>query len=44
VIQPFCKLKGALAEAERLQRDYLNGITLRDVMPTPRQLIKLAAE
>ncbi len=38
VIQPFCKLKGVLAEAERLQRDYLNGITLRDVMPTPRQL------
>ncbi|MCC7423463.1 MAG: Rrf2 family transcriptional regulator [Planctomycetaceae bacterium] len=44
VIQPFCKLKGALAEAERLQRDYLNGITLRDVMPTPRQLTKVSAD
>lgn len=38
VIQPFCKLKDVLAEAERLQRDYLNGVTLRDVMPTNRQL------
>lgn len=37
-IQPFCKLKDVLAEAERLQRDYLNGVTLRDVMPTKRQL------
>lgn len=37
-IQPFCKLKGVLAEAERLQRDYLNSVTLHDVMPTHRQL------
>lgn len=41
VIQPFCKLKDVLSEAERLQRDYLNGVTLRDVMPTKRQLATL---
>ena len=28
VIQPGCTLRGVLAEAERLQRDYLNSITL----------------
>jgi len=44
VIQPFCKLKGVLAEAERLQRDYLNSVTLQDVMPTKRQLAKVATE
>ncbi len=37
-IQSFCKLKDALAEAGRVQMDYLNGITLRDVMPTKQQL------
>ena len=36
-IQPFCKLKGVLAEAERVQLDYLNSITLADVAPTKRQ-------
>ncbi len=36
-IQSFCKLKGALAEAERVQLDYLNSITLADVAPTRRQ-------
>ena len=39
VIESFCKLKGVLAEAERIQREYLNGVTLRDVMPTRRQLM-----
>ncbi len=38
VIQSFCKLKGVLAEAERVQLDYLNGVTLADVTPTRRQL------
>ena len=38
VIQPFCKLKGVLAEAERLQREYLNSVTLADVAPSRRQL------
>ena len=37
-IQPFCKLKGVLAEAERLQLEYLNSVTLADVAPTKRQL------
>ena len=27
-IHSFCKLKGVLAEAERVQRDYLNSVTL----------------
>ena len=36
-IQSFCKLKGALAEAERLQLEYLNSVTLADVAPTKRQ-------
>ena len=38
VIQSFCKLKGVLAEAERIQLDYLNSVTLADVAPTRRQL------
>jgi Rrf2 family transcriptional regulator, nitric oxide-sensitive transcriptional repressor len=37
-IQSFCKLKGALAEAERVQFSFLNGITLSDVSPTRHQL------
>lgn len=36
-IQSFCKLKGALGEAERVQLDYLNSVTLADVAPTKRQ-------
>lgn len=36
-IQSFCKLKGALAEAERVQLNYLNSVTLADVAPTKRQ-------
>ena len=38
VIHSFCKLKGVLAEAERVQLEYLNGVSLADVVPTPRQL------
>jgi Rrf2 family nitric oxide-sensitive transcriptional repressor len=38
VVEDFCKLKRVLAEAERLQREYLNGVTLHDVLPTRRQL------
>jgi Rrf2 family transcriptional regulator, nitric oxide-sensitive transcriptional repressor len=37
VIQPFCKLKSVLAEAERIQMDYLRGVTLAEVLPTRRQ-------
>lgn len=36
-IQSFCKLKGVLAEAERVQLEYLNNVTLADVAPTKRQ-------
>jgi Rrf2 family nitric oxide-sensitive transcriptional repressor len=32
-IHPSCKLRGALAEAERLQKEYLNSVTLADVTP-----------
>jgi Rrf2 family nitric oxide-sensitive transcriptional repressor len=42
VIQSFCKLKGVLAEAERVQIEYLNSVTLRDVTPTGRQLNRVA--
>lgn len=38
VIQSFCKLKGVLAHAERIQLEYLNSVTLADVIPTRRQL------
>ncbi len=37
-IESFCKLKGVLAEAERVQLDYLNSVTLDQVIPTKRQL------
>lgn len=37
-IQSFCKLKGVLAEAERLQLEYLNDVTLVDVIPTKSQI------
>jgi Rrf2 family transcriptional regulator, nitric oxide-sensitive transcriptional repressor len=38
VIQPGCTLRGVLAEAERLQMDYLNSVTLEDLLPTPLDL------
>ncbi len=40
-IQSFCKLKGVLAKAERVQLDYLNSVTLADVMPTRRKYSQL---
>ncbi|QDV41461.1 HTH-type transcriptional repressor NsrR [Stieleria neptunia] len=43
VIHSFCKLKGVLAEAERLQQEYLQGITLAEVIPTRRQLNRVEA-
>ena len=42
VIESFCKLKGALAEAERVQLDFLNSVTLRDVIPTSSQFRRVA--
>jgi Rrf2 family nitric oxide-sensitive transcriptional repressor len=41
-IEDFCRLKGVLAGAERVQMDYLNSVTLRDVLPTRRQLTRPA--
>lgn len=43
VIESFCKLKGVLAEAERIQVAYLNSVTLADVAPTRRELGRAAA-
>ncbi len=40
-IQSFCKLKPVLAEAERVQLEYLNSVTLADISPTPRQLNRI---
>ena len=40
-IQSFCKLKGVLAEAERVQLEYLNGVSLADVVPKKRQLDRI---
>lgn len=37
VIQPACLLKGVLAEAERVQMEYLNSVRLSDVLPVPRE-------
>lgn len=41
-IESFCKLKGVMAKAERIQLDYLNSVTLADVVPTRRQLKQLS--
>lgn len=42
-IQSFCSLKGVLAEAERVQLEYLNTITLADVVPGKRQLQRVGS-
>jgi Rrf2 family nitric oxide-sensitive transcriptional repressor len=42
VIESFCKLKRVLGEAERLQKDYLDGVTLEDIVPAPRRLRQAA--
>ncbi|MCA9143868.1 MAG: Rrf2 family transcriptional regulator [Planctomycetaceae bacterium] len=42
-IQSFCKLKGALAEAERVQLEYLNGVSLADVVPKRRQFARVSS-
>lgn len=43
-IQSFCSLKGVLAEAERVQLDYLNTVTLTDVIPVRRQLQRVGLQ
>lgn len=44
VIEGFCKLKRVLSEAERIQVEYLNGVSLSDVIPTSRQLSRVTTE
>lgn len=39
-IESFCKLKRVLAEAERVQLEYLNSVTLAAVAPGSRQLAR----
>lgn len=41
-IESFCKLKGVLAHAEQLQVDYLNGVSLADILPARRKLNAVA--
>ena len=43
VIQPGCTLRGVLTEAERLQMDYLNSVTLESLLPTPLDLANFKA-
>jgi Rrf2 family nitric oxide-sensitive transcriptional repressor len=38
VVQKYCKLKNVLAEAERLQLEYLNRATIADVLPSRQQM------
>lgn len=40
-IHSFCKLKGVLAEAERIQMDYLNSVTLADIVPSRRAMNRI---
>jgi Rrf2 family nitric oxide-sensitive transcriptional repressor len=42
-IESFCKLKGVLAHAERLQLDYLRSVTLQDIVPPQRQLQRVTS-
>ncbi len=41
VIQPGCKLRHVLAEAERVQSEYLNSIRLCDVVQPGQDLVQL---
>lgn len=41
VIQPGCRLRNVLMEAERLQREYLNSVTLADVVASDSDLVQL---
>ncbi|GAC1337389.1 MAG: Rrf2 family transcriptional regulator [Isosphaeraceae bacterium] len=38
VIQPGCFLRGVLAEAERRQMEYLDGVTLANILPATTTL------
>lgn len=41
VIQPGCRLRNVLIEAEQVQRDYLNSVTLADVVASDSDLVQL---
>lgn len=41
VLHSFCRLRGVLAEAERVQKEYLNNVTLADIAPGQQQLTQL---
>ncbi|WP_406696882.1 Rrf2 family transcriptional regulator [Singulisphaera sp. Ch08] len=41
VIQPGCALRGVLAEAERRQMDYLDGVTLESLRPATGGIVTL---
>jgi Rrf2 family nitric oxide-sensitive transcriptional repressor len=43
VIQPACKLRGVLAQAERVQLEFLNSVRLADVVEPGGELIELLA-
>ena len=43
LIESFCKLKKVFAEAEQIQIKYLNGVTLDQVIPTKRQVARIAS-
>lgn len=43
VIQPGCGLRTALAEAERRQMEYLDGVTLESLLPVGGGLVALKA-
>jgi Rrf2 family nitric oxide-sensitive transcriptional repressor len=41
VIQPGCRLRGVLAEAERIQLEYLNSVRLSDVIQPNSSIVEL---
>ena len=41
VIESFCKLKRVLSEAERVQLEYLESVSLEEVLPTKRQIAQV---
>ena len=43
VIQPGCRLKGVLAQAEKIQLDYLQSVRLSDVVRPGGQLLEITA-
>jgi Rrf2 family nitric oxide-sensitive transcriptional repressor len=43
VIQPGCTLRRVLAEAERLQMEFLDGVTLESLLPVPLDLATFKA-